>query len=85
MRLFGPGRFDSFVAVAMVPVALLSLVIIGLLGTVIALSLTPMPNSGLSGPTLQNYVEVFTDSRTYEILLNSLLFGLTSLAVGNVS
>ena len=81
MRLFGPGRFDSFVAVAMVPVALLSLVIIGLLGTVIALSLTPMPNSGLSGPTLQNYVEVFTDSRTYEILLNSLLFGLTSLAV----
>jgi iron(III) transport system permease protein len=75
------GRFDSFVAVAAVPVTAMSLVVLGLLATIIALSLTPMPDSGLAGPTLRNYVDVFTDGRTYEILLNSILFGLTSLTV----
>jgi iron(III) transport system permease protein len=76
-----PGRFDSFVGVAAIPVTVMSLVVLGLLGTIIALSLTPMPNSAQVGPTLQNYVDVFTDGRTYDILLNSILFGLTSLTV----
>jgi iron(III) transport system permease protein len=74
-------RPDSFALAAGVPVAVISLVILGLLGTVVVLSLTPIPASGLSGPTFANYVGVFSDPHTLQILLNSLLFALISLVV----
>jgi iron(III) transport system permease protein len=81
MRRWQAKRIDSFVVVAAFPVVLLSLVILGLIGTVLVLSVTPMPGSGLHGMTLQNYATVFANSRTYDVLLNSLLFGSISLAV----
>src|ERR1700733_11993356 len=74
-------RIDSFILVATVPVAVLSLVILGLIATVLVLSVTPMPGSQITGATFQNYIAVFANPRTYDVLLNSILFGLTSLAV----
>ena len=84
MRLSKLRWFDSFTVVASVPVAVLSLVIIGLLGTILVLSLTPLPASQQTGWTLQNYADVFANPQTYDILLNSILFGLTSLTVAFV-
>jgi iron(III) transport system permease protein len=84
VRLSKLRWFDSFTVVASVPVAVLSLVIIGLLGTILALSLTPLPASQQTGWTLQNYADVFANPQTYDILLNSILFGLTSLTVAFV-
>ena len=74
-------RFDSFVLTAGLPVAVISVIILGLLGTVLVLSLTPQPGSGLVGPTLANYISVFSEPRTLEVLLNSLLFALISLLI----
>ena len=81
MRRWRSARFDSFVLTASVPVIALSLVIFGLLATVVVLSVTPMPGSETTGVTVENYATVFGTTRTYEVLLNSLLFGLTSLIV----
>ena len=72
---------DSFTVVAGFPVALASAIIVALLGTILVLSLTPLPGSGIADPTLQNYVTVFANPQTLEVLLNSLLFALSSLVV----
>lgn len=81
MRRWRLTGVDSFVLTASVPVVALSLVIFGLIATVLVLSVTPMPGSDTTGATIENYLTVFGTARTYDVLLNSILFGLTSLFV----
>jgi iron(III) transport system permease protein len=74
-------RPDSFVAVSGFVVGGLSLSILTLIATILVLSLTPTPASGLHGPTLHNFAQVISDPQTAIILLNSLIFAGVTLAV----
>lgn len=73
-------RIDPFAAIGAVPVAAMSLVILALLATVLAQSFIPQAGKG-GFLTLGNFVSVFSDPQTYQVLLNSLEFAVTALVV----
>ena len=73
-------RIDPFAAIGAIPVAVVTLVILSLLGTVLAQSFIPQDGKG-SGLTLSNFVGVFSDPQTFHVLLNSLGFSATALVV----
>ena len=75
-------RIDPFAAIGAIPVAVVTLVILSLLGTVLAQSFIPQDGKG-SGLTLSNFVGVFSDPQTFHVLLNSL--GFSTLSAGQVS
>jgi iron(III) transport system permease protein len=80
MRLNVP-RIDSFTALGGALVAVMSVVILALLGTVLVLSFTPLPASGLTGPTPLNYLNVLANPQTVTALVNSVVFAIVALVV----
>jgi iron(III) transport system permease protein len=80
LRQVRTSRIDPFLAIGAIPVAMTSLVILSLLGTVLAQSFIPQAGKG-GGLSLDNFVSVFSDPQTYQVLLNSLQFSATALVV----
>ena len=74
-------RVDSFFLFGGTLVGLTSLAIIILVATILVLSLTPTPASGLIGPTFANFLQVAGDPQTATVLLNSLVFAGVALVV----
>jgi iron(III) transport system permease protein len=73
-------RIDPFAAIGAIPVAVMSLAIFSLLGIVLAESFIPQTGRG-GALTLDNYISVFSDAETYQVMVNSLKFAVVSLVV----
>jgi iron(III) transport system permease protein len=80
------GRsMDALPVVMLVVVALVSIVVVAHLAVVLWLSWTDgSPGSTALTYTWSNYANVFSDRRTYDVLLNTLGFSFVSLAVALV-
>jgi iron(III) transport system permease protein len=72
---------DSFTLVGGAMVAVMSLAILALVVTILVLSVTPQPASGVVGATIANYVQILRDPQTLTVLGNSTVFALVALAV----
>src|SRR5262249_13016367 len=73
-------RIDPFAAIGAIPVAVMSLAIFSLLGIVLAESFIPRTGRG-GALTLNNFISVFSDPQTYQVMVNSLKFAVVSLVV----
>jgi iron(III) transport system permease protein len=78
----GSEKGEVFPAAILLLVVLASLVIIAHLAVVLWLAWTSgSPGIGDLAYTAQNFVEVFSDARTYTVLLDTFAFALVALAV----
>jgi iron(III) transport system permease protein len=73
-------RIDPFAAIGAIPVAVMSLAVLSLLGIVLAESFIPQTGRG-GALTLNNFISVFSDRQTYQVMANSLEFAAVSLVV----
>jgi iron(III) transport system permease protein len=65
---------DSFALTGTFAVMLMTVAIVALIGTILVLSVTPQPASGLHGPTIANYLQILSDPQTLTIFINSTIF-----------
>jgi iron(III) transport system permease protein len=73
-------RIDPFAAIGAIPVVVMSLAVLSLLGIVLAESFIPQTGKG-GALTLNNFISVFSDRQTYQVMANSLEFAAVSLVV----